>query len=170
MSYNTTCDCNNCAICHVFCYVCWGKRCENKCRSHDDVNCSTMIAPFPSTREPNTQHPGCAHPLNPHPQRLKEFSTAVSFQLNSHCYFSPPGSTHFHTEITSYIMESCTYPVKNMTAWQQDLQCKKCWIKQWFQSFILKQEKHVLKGILLLQKQKTGIRVHGLSNNQAEFS
>ena len=100
------------------------------------------LEPFPSMREPtHSRHPGSAHPLNPYPWRLKEFSTAVSFQLNSHCFLFfhlPPALTFTLTEITSYIMESCTYPVKNMTAWQQDLQCKKCWIKPVVSKFLFK--------------------------------
>ena len=54
MSHNETSVRDNCAVCHVLCLVLWGQRSQwKKCRWHVEANSSTVIAPFPSTREPS---------------------------------------------------------------------------------------------------------------------
>ena len=60
------------------------------------AKCSTVMAPFPSTREPTL------HTLHKFlPSRLKKFSTAVHFSIKFLLFFPPPASTYFHSEIAS---------------------------------------------------------------------
>ena len=52
MSHNATSVRDNCAVCHVLCFVPLGKRIEKICQSYVKANCSTVIAPFPGIQEP----------------------------------------------------------------------------------------------------------------------
>ena len=69
-----------------------------------------VIAPFQQAHKSQLYTPS-----KPFPQLL--VGKVFTFQLNSHCFiFSPPVSTHFHTEITSLDVFSVSIALKTSSS------------------------------------------------------